>query len=418
MGEAGWKNSVFILVANIIYITIGTFVFIHIESADEEAHRAKDILEKEHLMTHLTLQQQEHLLPRILELQKDWCKKGNDISAEKGWDFAGTATYCISILSTIGYGVMSPHGTLSRALTMVYALFGIPIYTVYLSYSSRFVNGLLTKLTRCICLGVSKVPSLVRARKIIGVRFSKSLSKAINRVELRDCEIEFNISPVPSEDLINPVKTSTKSFLGDDLAQQRPQQRPQQRRTYCSSPMMSRSRDAKLVLYQPKESKENVKPYTNSSQDDLPKHRPAFCPSPMMSRPRNGSLNLTEPPQATDQATSFYPSPFSQLLLLLLMALAILTLYITLLILICPVPPGETLTSEVYWTVMRFTTVGFGDEYRDVTRSPEQLPGLLNMGLVCMVYLPLGISICSHLFYVWRKVVADRLRWVTDRNKL
>ena len=71
-------------------------------------------------------------------------------------------------------------------------------------------------------------------------------------------------------------------------------------------------------------------------------------------------------------------------------------------------------TDEVYWLVIRFTTIGFGDEFRDITSTPAALPSLINTLLVSMILLPLGISIFSHLFYVWRKLTADRLRWVKE----
>ena len=69
---------------------------------------------------------------------------------------------CISCLNNLqslpaGYGVTAPHNNLSKALSVIYALLGIPVYAVYLSYAylaiSTALNALSQLLFTCIRYG-------------------------------------------------------------------------------------------------------------------------------------------------------------------------------------------------------------------------------------------------------------------------
>ncbi|XP_063687170.1 potassium channel subfamily K member 16-like isoform X4 [Bolinopsis microptera] len=141
-----WKYSLLLLVVNIVYIYLGSLVFIYIEAAEWEK---EDIYHKEylnHLKTHM--KKPDEVLPKLLELQKEMCVKDNNLSEEEKWTFTGSFTFCLSILSTIGYGVMSPHDTLSRGVTMLYALFGLPIYAVYLNQAMKALTKFTSALSR------------------------------------------------------------------------------------------------------------------------------------------------------------------------------------------------------------------------------------------------------------------------------
>ena len=49
----------------------------------------------------------------------------------------------LKLVSSAGYGVTSPHGYLSKAISVVYAMLGIPIYAVYLSYAYLAISNVL-----------------------------------------------------------------------------------------------------------------------------------------------------------------------------------------------------------------------------------------------------------------------------------
>ena len=62
-----WKYSILLLIANIIYIYIGTQIFIYIEAGPYAVEAALHLKTKEHLMEHL--KEGEKVLPQLLSLQ-------------------------------------------------------------------------------------------------------------------------------------------------------------------------------------------------------------------------------------------------------------------------------------------------------------------------------------------------------------
>ena len=62
-----WRYSLLLLLANIVYIYLGTMVFIYIEAGPFELTTAKHLEIKQHYMDHL--KDQETVLPQLLALQ-------------------------------------------------------------------------------------------------------------------------------------------------------------------------------------------------------------------------------------------------------------------------------------------------------------------------------------------------------------
>ncbi|XP_050055007.1 uncharacterized protein LOC114130344 [Aphis gossypii] len=71
------------------------------------------------------------------------------------WNIATSFLYCLSILTTIGYGNITPKTAIGKMVTMVYALIGIPLMLVYLSSIGGLLawcaRGIFTK-SLCCCL--------------------------------------------------------------------------------------------------------------------------------------------------------------------------------------------------------------------------------------------------------------------------
>ncbi|XP_060529159.1 TWiK family of potassium channels protein 18-like isoform X1 [Cylas formicarius] len=66
-----------------------------------------------------------------------------DYSGRRAWSFLNGIVYCLTIVTTIGYGHMFPKTTTGRALTIVYALIGIPLFLIALTDFGKL-------FTRCI----------------------------------------------------------------------------------------------------------------------------------------------------------------------------------------------------------------------------------------------------------------------------
>ncbi|KAL1502445.1 hypothetical protein ABEB36_007586 [Hypothenemus hampei] len=86
-----------------------------------------------------------------LRYSKDQMKNSDNFE----WTFAKAFLYSLTVLTTIGYGSIAPKTTLGKAVTMGYALLGIPLTLLYLSS----VGSILSKVARgvfsralCCCL--------------------------------------------------------------------------------------------------------------------------------------------------------------------------------------------------------------------------------------------------------------------------
>ncbi|XP_050302416.1 potassium channel subfamily K member 18 isoform X2 [Anthonomus grandis grandis] len=86
-----------------------------------------------------------------LTISKDRGRHGEHFE----WTFAKAFLYSLSVLTTIGYGSIAPKTSLGKAVTMGYAMLGIPLTLLYLSS----VGSILSKVARgvfsralCCCL--------------------------------------------------------------------------------------------------------------------------------------------------------------------------------------------------------------------------------------------------------------------------
>ncbi|KAJ8686901.1 hypothetical protein QAD02_022695 [Eretmocerus hayati] len=64
-------------------------------------------------------------------------------SGQRNWTFLNAVVYSLTIISTIGYGHISPSTTTGRALTIVYAIIGIPLFLIVLAdFGKLFTRGI------------------------------------------------------------------------------------------------------------------------------------------------------------------------------------------------------------------------------------------------------------------------------------
>ncbi|XP_025200671.1 TWiK family of potassium channels protein 9-like isoform X2 [Melanaphis sacchari] len=64
-------------------------------------------------------------------------------SGRSSWSFVNSAIYCFTVVTTIGYGHISPSTNTGRLITIVYAIFGIPIFLILLAdFGKMFTRGI------------------------------------------------------------------------------------------------------------------------------------------------------------------------------------------------------------------------------------------------------------------------------------
>ncbi|XP_071447079.1 uncharacterized protein [Hetaerina americana] len=66
--------------------------------------------------------------------------------AQHDWNFARAFLYSLTVLTTIGYGSVSPRTALGKTVTMAYAALGIPLMLLYLSC----IGGLFSRAARVV----------------------------------------------------------------------------------------------------------------------------------------------------------------------------------------------------------------------------------------------------------------------------
>lgn len=128
------------------YAVVGAFCFIQIEKqgADEQKTRARELIRNcslgvwnatnMHNVLNVKLWK-SHVNDALVNYEKELTlivKKGYDgKTTEQTWSFPAALMFSLSIFTMNGYGNVVPKTTLGKAATVVYAVFGIPLYVLY-----------------------------------------------------------------------------------------------------------------------------------------------------------------------------------------------------------------------------------------------------------------------------------------------
>ncbi|RZC18406.1 uncharacterized protein BDFB_001752 [Asbolus verrucosus] len=127
-------------------------------------------------------------------------------SGQRSWSFLNAVVYCLSIVTTIGYGHIYPETKTGKALTIVYAIIGIPLFLLALTDFGKL-------FTRCIKFLWSFVRRLYYTGSCRKVRKTTHAKEIIKGAQMM-YEIATFRRPSIFSDAENPETPSTQ--IGDD----------------------------------------------------------------------------------------------------------------------------------------------------------------------------------------------------------
>ncbi|XP_068071641.1 potassium channel subfamily K member 2b isoform X1 [Danio rerio] len=127
-----WKTvlSVFLLV--VLYLILGATVFKELEQPYETLQKLNILMEKlEFLEQHPCVNSSdlENLVKQVVSaLRAGVNPSGNSSNQSSLWDLSNSFFFSGTVITTIGFGNISPHTEVGRIFCIIYALLGIPLF--------------------------------------------------------------------------------------------------------------------------------------------------------------------------------------------------------------------------------------------------------------------------------------------------
>ena len=116
------------------YLAAGAFTMSALESNREEAEHAAFIARMNSYKARVPADIYAHLVDELGD---------PNAAAWRNWDFAGAWYYCITLISTIGYGSFGPSTDGGMLFTAIYTIIGIPVFLSALSKGGAALPQLL-----------------------------------------------------------------------------------------------------------------------------------------------------------------------------------------------------------------------------------------------------------------------------------
>ncbi|XP_040021538.1 potassium channel subfamily K member 5 isoform X2 [Gasterosteus aculeatus] len=135
----------------IFYLSIGAAIFQILEEPNWKSAREEFNLKKgEILKKHACLT--EESLAEILEMASDAAGQGVTFAGQhrNSWDWANSVIFAATIVTTIGYGNVSPKTQGGRMFCILYGLCGIPLCLVWISELGSFFGDRAKRLSQVL----------------------------------------------------------------------------------------------------------------------------------------------------------------------------------------------------------------------------------------------------------------------------
>eukprot|EP00094_Tigriopus_californicus_P002496 TCALIF_02413-PA protein Name:"Similar to twk-18 TWiK family of potassium channels protein 18 (Caenorhabditis elegans)" AED:0.23 eAED:0.23 QI:0/0.33/0/0.5/1/1/4/0/893 len=81
---------------------------------------------------------------------------GGDSEDSVQWNFSGALLYSVTVITTIGYGNIAPKTSWGRSVTMIYAIFGMPLFLMWASQMGTLLAHSFQLVYSTICCGICR----------------------------------------------------------------------------------------------------------------------------------------------------------------------------------------------------------------------------------------------------------------------
>ncbi|XP_029964314.1 potassium channel subfamily K member 4 [Salarias fasciatus] len=152
-----------LLLGVMLYLVMGALVFLTLETPKETSEHERFLQKKKDFLVNNTC---------VTELDFHTLVKGVFSAVEAGldvsslsanlttrWDMASAIFFCGTIITTIGFGNLSPHTTYGQLFCVCYALVGIPMFGILLAGVGDHMGTVLRR-------AVAKIETLFLKRKV------------------------------------------------------------------------------------------------------------------------------------------------------------------------------------------------------------------------------------------------------------